>query len=100
MNAIEDFESLLKIIPDLSGGICTILPIKDVDEIFWPDRDIPDMWKVARSTCARCPVRDACRDFGDLAEEHINDKNSIVGFLAGETPIQRIRRRKLATKDY
>lgn len=48
---------------------------------------------VALRACATCPVRAACRAYAD-EHEGIKTRNTISGFIAGETVQQRIARRK------
>lgn len=47
----------------------------------------------AKALCERCPVLETCRDWGDATES-----GPVFGVLAGESAVQRIKRRRAARK--
>lgn len=66
-------------------------------DLFFPitaggRRDDGGKYAAARKACAECPVRDRCQDFGDITERGLGIY-SMDGFLAGETPEERVARR-------
>ncbi len=51
-------------------------------------------WGIARTLCARCPVLDECRDWNDEMEHGVISERQMAGFYAGETPDERVARRR------
>ena len=82
--------------PDLSGGLCREIGV----EVFFPD--VPDAsdYKLARTICSGCGVREQCLEWAVQHEPH--------GMWGGTTPVERkiIRRKRnimlheILLKDY
>ncbi len=53
---------------------------------------VPD-WSPARRVCARCPVKQECRDANDRIEA-VRPSSETQGMYAGETPKERRARRR------
>jgi WhiB family redox-sensing transcriptional regulator len=65
---------------------------RDVDpEIFFPEKD--GSYADARRVCSQCPVLDECRRWNDRIEGN-RWVRGCFGMYAGETPGERIARRK------
>jgi WhiB family transcriptional regulator, redox-sensing transcriptional regulator len=58
-------------------------------EIFFPPHGA--LFTAARAICAGCPVVGACRSYVDAIEASRSD---LYGFVGGETPSERTRRRR------
>jgi hypothetical protein len=60
----------------------------------------PEMFHDAKRTadclavCHRCPVIEECRSMADDVEKYEQDLHCVVGIYGGETPKQRIERRR------
>lgn len=53
----------------------------------------------ARRVCAECPVFDECSKYTDRIETNIPDVSFIQGIFAGETPQERLDRRRVERED-
>jgi transcription factor WhiB len=60
-------------------------------EIFFPERG--GSYVLAKVTCDRCAVVEECRREIDRAERELAEAD-VQGMYAGETPAERIRRRR------
>jgi hypothetical protein len=62
-------------------------------ETFFPGRgSTPASFIRAREICAGCPVLGECRSSADRAEREL-PKSDLFGFVGGESPLERARRR-------
>jgi hypothetical protein len=59
--------------------------------VFYPEAH--ESYAQARSICSACLVLEDCRRFVDAAERRL-PASAIYGFFAGESPSERIRRRR------
>ena len=67
---------------------------RDVDaSVFFPERG---EYGRARAICSRCPVIDDCRAWNDRAEA---GSGRLFGVYAGESPAERVARRRLFSAD-
>ena len=63
-------------------------------DIFFPERG--GSYALAKVTCDRCPVVRDCRREIDRAERQLAEAD-VQGMYAGETPAERVRRRRAAS---
>ena len=63
-------------------------------EAFFPGGDSRYPWGRARAMCAKCPVLEECRSWNDEMEKGVISERQMAGFYAGETPDERVARRR------
>lgn len=63
-------------------------------EVFFATVGGAHSYDRARRLCERCPVLGECRADNDRAERHASGTIHIHGFRAGETPRERVARRR------
>lgn len=60
-------------------------------EVFFPDGTGASKFEQAKAICAACSVIEDCRAMTDRAERGLS--SDVFGVFAGETPLERVRRR-------
>ena len=62
------------------------------DELFFTSNS--HRFAAAKKICAECPIFDLCHDMCERLEENITSPQYVWGIYAGETAMDRVKRRK------
>ncbi len=77
---------------------CAQITVEEADYLFFPSSKHEMEYKTARMLCSICPVLIECRDWCDAVEGVESDERPI-GMFAGESPRQRLARRRRALSE-